>query len=535
VSPAATLASRTADRSLSGGGGVGQACASNNRSLARRRPLLAIVAVAGPLAAGAACAHQAVEGIALVVGVIVITAVLVRPAVGAYLLAAIVPITAGWQRGFPVPGLNLSEVAIAAIGGLLIAMAPRHARLRWKAFEWLLLAFCLGWLGLGLVNSWALGVSLSVSDLETLLGPFQFFILYRAMVTSLRAPRERVVAVTSLLVASLPVDVLVYLQQARIPAINQFISRMTGGSVFESYAYHYFARATGPFPHWTPLAGYLIVVLLTAVGCVLYQVQLPLPRGALGGLLLAAAVSLAFTAELSAIAGALIGSVLLAVWAGRSRQAVWAMVVVTAAVGVVAGPYLFQRLSDQFASSAGVARSTLIPQTLAYRWQVWTTQYLPAIGQRPLTGWGLTLPSSISWPFSESQYVTDLMAGGVPLLAVFGGELAAFYALCRGLRQRSMLTGSVTTAMLAGTVAALVLVLVPMNVVYPYLTSAGMPAPLFIVAGIAVAGATWNAPEPRLGGTELTGAPYPVARARLHRRARAPLQVRAQNGARGDR
>ena len=42
-----------------------------------------------------------------------------------------------------------------------------------------------------------------------------------------------------------------------------------------------------------------------------------------------------------------------------------------------------------------------------------------AIEQRPLTGYGDVTPLSVRWPYTESQYVTLLMQGGLPLLLLF--------------------------------------------------------------------------------------------------------------------
>jgi capsular polysaccharide biosynthesis protein len=406
---------------------------------------------------------------------------------GAYLLAAVAPVTAGFRRGFPLPDVNLSQVLIGVIGGLLLLTTPRHARLGWRLFDWLLLAFCTGWLGLGLVDAAGAHASLGLGPLESLLGPFQFLILYRALMGALGTAARRARALAVLLACSLPVDLLACLQQARIGFVQRFLATVTGGAVFQTAAYHFFARATGPFPHWTPLAGYLVVILLAALACRLSGAEMPLPPRALDAVIVLGALALVLTAELSAIAGALIGALLLGVWAGRARQVVKGLVVVGAVVALAAGTYIVQRLGIQFTGSAGSGRGALVPQTLSFRWQIWTAQYLPAIAQRLFTGWGPVVPSSISWPFPESQYIADLMAGGIPLLFVFGAELAALFGLGRaGRRSPGGARPALTQAVGAAT-AALALVIVPMAVVYPYLTSSGMPAALFVLAAMAAA------------------------------------------------
>jgi hypothetical protein len=261
---------------------------------------------------------------------------------------------------------------------------------------------------------------------------------------------------------------------------------MTGSDVFGSYAFHYFARATGPFPHWTPLAGYLTVILMSGLACLLSRVQLPISRHGLEVVLVLGAIALVLSAELSAICCSIGGAIVLGIWAGRTRAALRALAITAAVVALVAGPYLDARLNTQFSQSAGSGRSSLVPQTISYRWQIWTQQYLPAIRDRLFTGWGQTLPASITWPYTESQYVTVLMAGGLPLFVLFCYELQALYKFGRRIA-RSDGDDAILTRSLGSALAVLVLISVPMIAVYPYLTSGGMPAPLFIVAGIAAA------------------------------------------------
>ena len=106
-----------------------------------------------------------------------------------------------------------------------------------------------------------------------------------------------------------------------------------------------FARETGPFPHWTPLAGYLTVILLVGFWCLLFSVELPISRPAVGVILLLGAVSLLLSAEISALIGTVIGAVLLGLWAGCRKQMVrW---LITALIVVVALRRLLFRKTPQ--------------------------------------------------------------------------------------------------------------------------------------------------------------------------------------------
>ena len=178
---------------------------------ARPRPVLLLaVAVFGAALVGAAVGRKPLDGIALFLGLVLTLAVAARPAVGAYLLAVLVPITSGFEKGFPIPNVNLSEALIAMVGTTVILSAPRRAQLRWQAFDWILLAYCSGWLAFGLLDAVELHSPINFSSLDPLIGPFQFLILYRAMAGGLRKQSERAMAISCVLVASLPVDVLAF-------------------------------------------------------------------------------------------------------------------------------------------------------------------------------------------------------------------------------------------------------------------------------------------------------------------------------------
>jgi hypothetical protein len=454
--------------------------------------LLFAVATLGAALTGAAAARKPLDALAVFGGLIVVLVVSARPAFGAYLLAVVVPITSGFQKGFPIPNVNLSEAVIAVVGTVVVFAVPRRTELRWHLFDWILLAYCAAWLLFGLFDAFSLHTGVSVAVLDPLIGPFQFFILYRAMAAGLSQKHERLTAVACLLVASLPVDFLAFLQQARSQAVNRLIAHITGGSVFQNYSYLQFARATGPFPHWTVLAGYLLVILLVGFSCLVFGVELPISHRFTSVILLLDAVALILTAEISAIAGAIGGAVLIGIWAGKRKQTMRWLFTGLIVATVFGGTYFARRLNTEFASQAGSGRTALVPQTISYRWAVWTGQYIPAIEQRPLTGWGQTLPATISFQFTESQYLTTLMAGGVTVLVLFVGEMIAWYGLSRREAKQSDLEDSATPAALGNAVAALIIVLVPMDAIFPYLTSGGLPEPLFVASGIAAACLYWG-------------------------------------------
>ncbi len=469
---------------------------------------LVTVAVGAAVVVGAATALRPVMGVAAAVAILAGLVVLWRPVLGGYALVALVPVVSGFKRGFPVPQLRLSEALIAGVAAIVLLTATHHQAVPWRPIDWLTLGWAASWCGLGAYDVIALHQRLDTRTLEVLAGPFQFVLLYRAVVTALPTVASRRTAAGLFMWASVPVSLLAIAQQFRVGAIQHLIIRITGGDVFTTYAYHYFARATGPFPHWTPLAGYLLIVLLAGFSMELSGSG-PLTSAHLRVVLLLAAAALVLSAELSAIAGTIGGALLLGLWYGRLRRIARWLVIGGCVLAVLFGSYFQSRLDSQFARTTGTSRHALVPQTIDYRLQIWTHQYFPAIGRRPVTGWGPNLPTTISWPFTESQYVTLLMDGGFPVLLLYLGMMWALFERGRAIGGRGSRADPVGRA-LARAMTVTVVVLLAMNAVFPYFTAGGLPEPFWVVAALVVGSARAGRAQPERGAPARGEEPAPA-------------------------
>ncbi|MHB8289825.1 MAG: oligosaccharide flippase family protein [Acidimicrobiales bacterium] len=446
---------------------------------APRDLLLAIAAIFGGIAIGVAGVYDIKLAIALLGGFVVVGVVLVRPAIGGFILVAIVPIVSGFQPGIPVPHVRLSEALIGAVGVTVLVATRKKDAVRWGALDWLLLIYGLGWAAMAAVNALTMHEHLTISNWGTAIGQLQFFLIYRAVRVSLRTRKERRNALIAFLVASIPVSLLAIAQQSGLHAINAFIIKLTGSTVLGSPAYHVFKRATGPFDHWTPLAGYLITVLIPLVSFALFRTFHDRTRTTK----LVTALSLAalmLTAEISAMGGLLAGAIALGVWARRSKKVLAWLGIGTLAVILAFGSYLGQRMVTEFGTSAGSSRSVGMPQTIAFRLQIWTTEYIPAIEARPLTGYGVSLPTNVDWQYTESQYITLLMEGGVLVLVLFG---AMSWAMIDRARKSARSSDPVDVA-LGRALVVLSLVLIPMDAIWPYVSNGGLPQALWALFGL---------------------------------------------------
>ena len=448
----------------------------------RPRPiLLGLGAVVLAFALGFVVVGKPDMGLAALAGLALVVAVLLRPVIGGLVLVGAVPILSGMAPGVPVAHLRVSELLIGVVGATVLISARRSDAVPWSSLDWLLLAYGVGWALFGAIDAITLNQHLSIADWGTVFGQLQFFLIYRAVRTSLRTPAERRIAVAVLLAAMVPVALLAVLQQLHVGAVMSFLNKITGGLSGPTATAGTATRATGPFNNWAVLAGYLLPLLLVLCALTLSG-QITRHRRASWIIGLIALTGLLLTAELSAILLLCIGVVVLAAQYGHGRRALRFAGVAVVVGALVAAPFLASRLNTEFSSSAGSGRHAGVPQTLDFRWNVWTTQYIPAIEARPLGGYGAELPSSIQWPYPESQYVAYLMEGGFPLLALFG---ALGWVMVKRSREAARAKDPFDRA-IGRAVAVTVVAMLVMNLIWPFLSNAGLPQVLWCLLAIAV-------------------------------------------------
>ncbi len=460
------------------------------------RPRTALLVATGAFVAlviGAAAGTNLRIAVALLLAFGLVVVVLVRPFVGGLVLVGLVPIISGLAPGVPIRSIRASEALIGLIGITLIVTARRRDAVPWRPLDWLVLAYGLAWCAFGVADAQVLHEHLTLSSWGTVLGQLQFFLIYRGVRLAVRSRVERRIAVVVALVASVPVAVLAILQQIKAPGVSAFLFAITGSNEATTAAAGTVAplsiqslhRTTGPFDNWTSLAGYLFPVILVLCSLALAHQLGRYRRWALVVAALATA-GLLLSEEQSAIIGLVIGAIALGVKYGQTRRMLRYLLVGLAFSAVIAGPILGQRVDQELNKSAGSSRSAWVPQTLAYRGQVWTQQYIPAIEQRPLTGYGVETPSTIQWPYTESEYVTILMEGGLPLLALFA---ALAWAMVRRGQEAARSPDPFERAFGRGLTVGIVL-LIFMDVIWPYMSNGGLPQVLWAMLAIAGPGGT---------------------------------------------
>jgi hypothetical protein len=197
----------------------------------------------------------------------------------------------------------------------------------------------------------------------------------------------------------------------------------------------------------------------------------------------------------TAAAGILIATavgILYICWRRRVLHAAFAVAIPVVLVALVAfGGILSHREEQQYAIPAATAYTIpLAPQSVSYRYSLFRVQNEPALKGRWATGFGPDLPPQLSlgnFPFSETAYVSLLLRGGVPLLAVFLLLLGCLIATARRCQRRAEteLQWSIATVVLISTVAYLVLQLIE-----SYLLDSGPPHAFWAYVGLMLAAGT---------------------------------------------
>ena len=446
----------------------------------------AIVAIAGIAAVGYATSMGIVVALATLLMLAASFVVLRYPVLGGYALVALVPITSGLRRGFPVPGLRISELLVGALALLILVPALRRDTPKWTLIDWAGCTYATLAFVLPVSHLIARNGALTMSAVASTFLSLQFFLLYRTVRTALANREQRELATRMLLLSSLVVAALAVVQQLNVGPARSVMLQITGSDALDSYGYSVYARATGPFQHWHPLAGYLTVILLLTIALLLDKAQTILSTRWLLIVLAAAASALMLSVTFVALFGVTVGAALLGARAKKLRQALIWIVGGGIAGMALFGSFILTRLQNQYDNGVGGRRTSWVPQTLQYRIDVWRDQYLPGMGGRWLSGYGPDLPPDAAWTHTESVYITLALRGGVPLLAAFALSMLAVHWTSKRLESDP------ARRPLARTLITLVAVLWIMQLLFPYFTSSGMPQPFWVLVAITTAGWKMN-------------------------------------------
>ena len=155
-------------------------------------------------------------------------------------------------------------------------------------------------------------------------------------------------------------------------------------------------------------------------------------------------------------------------------------------LAILLAPQIAQRVGEQSAvvqGTAGNDRPAYVPQSVAFRYEVWTQQSIPALSGNWLTGVGANVPDSSAWQSTESMYVTLLFRGGILLLAVWALLWYGFWDLAVPWTRSRDPAVSACARFLVVVIPILAL----MCLIQPYFTYGGSTHLLWLAAALVAA------------------------------------------------
>jgi O-antigen/teichoic acid export membrane protein len=440
---------------------------------------LVVVAILGGLAA-------INPSIAIAGGLAILLLVLVwpRPILIVYVLTLALPLTGGLARGAAIPFLRVSQ-ALLVLGCILFALS-KPARLGKTRLTYIDLAFALFLLTEAVIPILALyyrgdqldlfsnSIVLGQSPLQTLLGPVQYYLLYRVVVATISSEKQIRVVLNLIFITSIIVAIIGILQEL-LPSVDAMIK------TYYPHLDDNTHRATSTLQHYSGLGAYLTFTLILALACYTASKRFKISPLLLVATFLFDTIALILTGTFAAWIGLAIGMVVVFLLIRRIPR-----LVIFVLVGIVLATFIFQPLISNrldFQLGAGSAQG-LLPQTLAYRVMLWRDFFLPAIGQNLAFGAGPAPAVLNNFPAEESQYFLMLLRGGLPYFLSYCLLIGVAIAACwREIKSKSEGAGRpVAIGLLAILVA-----LTAMNFSAEYFTYVGGTQTLWTLLAIVVA------------------------------------------------
>ncbi len=411
-----------------------------------------------------------------------------RPVLIVYGLALFMPLTGGLARGAVIPLLRIGQaVVVLAFIFFLLARPSPQGKSRLTAID---LAFVLYFMTEAVFPMLALyyrGEQLNLSSidsagqspLQTLLGPLQYYLLYRIVVATISTERQIKLVLELSFIASIMVSVIGILERFVAP-VRTFIQTYYPPQVQSSTVSLDELRITSTLGHFSGLAAYLVFMIILVLAC--YSVG---ERMKISSLLLVIttvldSIALILTGTFSGWIGLAVALAVVFILTGRLPKLFILIVCGIALAALIFQSFLSARLGEQLGSGA----QGLLPQSLAFRVMLWENLFLPAIGQHLLFGAGPSPAVLNSWPAEESQYFYLLLRGGLPYFFSYLWLIGVAMAMCwRQMKSKSRdAKHSVALALLVILISINV-----MNVSGEYFTYVGGTQVLWMILAIVVA------------------------------------------------
>jgi O-antigen ligase len=427
-------------------------------------------------------------GIACALVLFLLALVVPRPALIVYGLVLILPLTDGIARGAVVPILRLGQ-ALLVLGFILFLLTRPSAlgKSRLTAIDLAFVLFFLSEAIFPVLALYARGEHLNLTSpgpygtsapIQTLLGPLQYYLVYRIAVATITSETKITIVLKLSFLASIVVSVMGILEQFLAP-VHTFIQTYYPSIVMTNTGPVYPARITSTMQAYTALASYLTATLIVALACGTVRKGLKISPLLLATTLLLDSMALLLTGTFASFFGLAIGAGVVFILFRRLPK--WISI---ALAGIALSGLIFQSFfSARLAFWLGGNGQEMFP-TFNYRIMLWKDVFLPAVSQHLLFGAGPAPEALTIWPTEETQYLGLLLRGGLPNFFSYFLLMGVAIATCwRRIKNKSNdLVHTVAIATLAILVAINF-----MNVSSLYFTYPGITQTLFMLLAVIVA------------------------------------------------
>lgn len=444
-----------------------------------------------------------------------------RPILIAYGLTLALPLTGGLARGAVIPVLRVGQ-ALLVLGFIFFVLARpgRLGKYRLTMIDLIFAIFVLTeavfpvlalYYNGDQINLFAYNDVLGQSPLQVLLGPIQYYVLYRIIVATISSDRQIKKILELSFIVSIIVSVIGILEKlvgpvrafivANYPPISQ------SATVSDTEL-----RIASTLQHFSGLGAYLTFTLILALTCYTVQGQMKISRPLLAATFLFDSIALVLTGTIAAWIGLAVGVAAVFFLIRRIPKTVIFVLIGIILAVMIFQPFIADRLNFQFGSGNSQG---LIPESLAFRIMLWKQIFLPAIAQNLLFGAGPAPTALISWPAEESQYFFVLLRGGLPYFLSYLLLLGSVIAVC--WRQIKSKNDDASRPVAIALIAIIISISV-MNLSGEYFTYVGGTQTIWTLLAIVVA--SWQLKKLALSDT---------FRIPAERRNRVNRQNRANN------
>lgn len=448
---------------------------------------------------------------------ILLLAVLIpRPILIVYGLTLLLPLTGGLARGAAIPYLRVGQALLVV--GCVFFMLARPGRLGKSRLTGIDLVFALFMLTEAVfpllalyyrgeqLNLFSTSLVLGQSPLQVLLGPIQYYLLYRIVVATISSERQMEVLLKLIFVTSIIVSIIGILEKV-IPSVRTLVETYYPPQSQSITVSDTELRVASTLQHFSGLGAYLTFTIILALACYTAREQLKISRLLLAATFLFDSLTLVLTGTLATWIGLAVGIAVIFLLIRRIPRVIIFVLIGIGSAALIFQSFLSSRLLFQF--GAGYTQGG-VPNSLAFRIMLWQDIFLPAIGQNLIFGAGPAPAVLNIWPAEESQYFFALLRGG--LLYLFSYLLLFAVAIAACWRQIKSRDESVGRPVAIGLLAILIAISV-MNFSAEYFTYVGGTQTIWTLLAIVVANSQLKA----FGAS----APVPSAVTRIMGRWRA--------------